>query len=92
MDLVPHWDSPTSRVTYVNGLYRHQSCTEWAEQNGWHFADDISKYIFFQEKFCNLIQISFAESFDLGNGLAPHEWQAVICPNDNQVWDAKWCH
>ena len=36
----------------------HDLVSSPPEQNGRHFADNVSKFIFLNEKFCILIQIS----------------------------------
>ena len=49
-------------ITDYQALWHHMGHNEFnsspPEQNGHHFADDISKYIFVNEKFCILINIS----------------------------------
>ena len=64
-------------------------------QNGRHFAGNIFRCIFVNEKFCILIQISLKfvpkwqyVSIGLGNGLAPNRRQAITWTNDDLV---HWC-
>ena len=64
-------------------------------QNGCHFADNIFKCIFVNEKFCILIQISlkFVLKGEIDNksalvqvfGLAPNRWQAITWTNVDPV-------
>ena len=53
------------------------------EQNGRHFADDIFKCIFMNEKFC--ISIDKKVSIGSGNGLAPNRRQAITWTNADPV-------
>ena len=59
--LVIAWQSgtkliPVSMFTKFYDVARNHSSPP--EQNGCHFADDIFRYIFLNEKFCILIKIS----------------------------------
>ena len=63
--------------------------------NGHHFANDIFKCIFVNEKFCILIKISLtfvpkwsnwqSSSIGLDNGLAPNRRQAIIWTNADPI-------
>ena len=71
--------------SYINTL-RH-------EQNGSHFADDIFKYLFLNEKFCILIQVSLKFCFCGSNwnfGLSSvgsgHECGPVLLPGFAIIW------
>ena len=70
-------------------------------QNGRHFADDVCRCIFVNEKFCILIKISLkfvakgqidnnqvSVIISLDNGLAPNRRQAIIWTNAEPV---HWC-
>ena len=77
------------RFTSFNARY-HDNNTLRPRQNGFHFPDDILKYIFLNEKLCISIKISL--KFDpkgsinnirirLDNGLMPVRRQAIIWTN-----------
>ena len=64
------------------------------DKNGRHFADDIFKRIFINEKFYFSIQISpkfvpedSIDSIGSGNGLAPNRGQVIIWTYATQFTD-----
>ena len=73
-----------------------------AEQNCWHFADDIFTCIFFKEKKNILIQISLTfvlygpavwlDSIGSFNGLVPEGTKPLPEPMLTQWADVIWCH
>ena len=75
--------------------------TSRPRRNGQHFADDIFKYIFFNENAWISIRISLKfvpkgpikySSIGSDNGLAPSRRQASIWTNDGQFTDAYMRH
>ena len=62
-------------------------------QNGRHFADNIFRCIFLNEKICILIEISLKfvlegsieNKENLDNGLAPNRRQAIIWTNADSI-------
>ena len=70
-------------------------CLHIEAWTGWHFVQNIFKYIFFKDNFCILIPISlkFIFSWDFnwqelrigsGNGLAQNRWKAITWTSGNQ--------
>ena len=47
-----------NRACWVLTLYVRNQLTHWGRENGRHFADDIFKWIFVNEKYDILIPIS----------------------------------
>ena len=78
------------RVTRLTGLSIYKFNSSTPGQNAAHFADDIFRCIFPNEKYCILIKMSLkfvpkgpidndpALLFGLDNGLAPNRRQAII--------------
>ena len=59
LPILPYiWITQRQKISVSNVRYFHYYPVCSPGQNGRHFTDDILKYIFLNEKYCNLIRIS----------------------------------